>query len=94
MEFPSKFANAVSNYTNIRFGTGIKGIASKTEGVGIFQSNVALNNPAKPKVIEFNSEFASANGGLIGNYAFAGCNGITSIGIQKTAATYALSIGT
>jgi hypothetical protein len=30
---------------------------------------------------------------LIGNYAFYGCNGITAIGIQKSAATYALSIG-
>jgi hypothetical protein len=30
---------------------------------------------------------------LIGNYAFYGCNGITAIGIQKTATTYALSIG-
>jgi hypothetical protein len=52
-----------------------------------------LNNPAKPKVIEFSSEFASANGGLIGDYAFYGCTGITAIGIQKSATTYALSIG-
>jgi hypothetical protein len=52
-----------------------------------------LNNLAKPKVIEFSSEFASTYGGLIGNYAFAGCNGITAIGIQITATPYALSIG-
>jgi hypothetical protein len=30
---------------------------------------------------------------IIGNFAFYGCTGITAIGIQKTAVTYALSIG-
>jgi hypothetical protein len=81
-------------YTGFVFGAGIKGIASGASGAGIFQANSALNNPAKPKVIEFSSEFASANGGLIGNYAFTSCSGITAIGIQKSDTTYALSIGT
>jgi hypothetical protein len=97
MPNPTRFASAVANFTNIRFGTGIKGIGNPTSGtgnIGIFQSNAALNNSAKPKVIEFSSEFASTNGGFIGNNTFTGCNGITAIGIQKTAATYALSIGT
>jgi hypothetical protein len=73
------FANAVAARTYIRFGEGITEIASSANGV--FQNNAALNNASNLKFIEFNPNFTS-----IGNYAFYGCKGITSVRLQKTTA--------